>query len=141
MTLGGEAHGSLETVARPMLYQILADLVVMIHAAFILFALFGGLLALRWHWIPWVHLPAAGWGTVVEFFGWICPLTPLENSLRRASGATGYSGGFIERHLLPVIYPAEFTREFQLFLGCVVVVFNMVIYFAVWRAFEARKSP
>ena len=93
-----------------MLYQALADLVVLIHVAFILFALLGGLLALRWHWMPWAHLPAVCWGTAVEIFGWFCPLTPLENSLRRASGAAGYSGGFIERHLLPMIYPAEFTR-------------------------------
>ena len=123
-----------------MLYQALADLVVLIHAAFILFALLGGLLALRWHWMPCAHLPAACWGAAVEIFGWFCPLTPLENSLRRASGTAGYSSGFIERHLVPMIYPAEFTREFQLFLGCVVVAFNLVIYFAVWRAFRTRKA-
>ena len=116
-----------------MLYQALADLVVLIHVAFILFALLGGLLALRWHWMPWAHLPAACWGASVEFFGWFCPLTPLENSLRRASGSSGYSGDFIERHLVPMIYPAEFTRELQLFLGCVLVVLNFAVYLAVWR--------
>ena len=122
-----------------MLYQALADIVVLIHSAFILFALLGGLLALRWHWMPWAHLPAACWGTAVEIFGWFCPLTPLENSLRRASGAAGYSGGFIERHLLPMIYPAEFAREFQVFLGCFVVVFNLVVYFVVWRTLRNCK--
>ena len=122
-----------------MLYQALADLVVLIHSLFILFALLGGLLALRWHWMPWAHLPAACWGTFVEIFGWFCPLTPLENSLRRAGGATGYSVGFIERYLLPMIYPAELTRESQVILGCVVIVFNVVVYFAVWRALRTRK--
>ena len=123
-----------------MLYRLLADFVVLIHFAFILFALLGGLLALRWNWMPWLHLPAAGWGAAVEFFGWFCPLTPLENSLRRASGAAGSSGDFVERHLLPIIYPAEFTRELQLVLGCVVIVFNALVYFAVWRAFRRRKA-
>ena len=122
-----------------MLYQALANLVVVTHVAFILFALLGGLLALRWRWMPWVHLPAACWGTAIEFFGWFCPLTPLENSLRRASGSAGYYGGFIERHLVPMIYPAEFTREFQLFLGCVLVAFNLVVYLAVWRRFRTRR--
>jgi hypothetical protein len=125
--------------ACPMLDQALADLVVLAHLAFILFALLGGLLALRWRWVPWVHLPAAGWGAAVEFFGWFCPLTPLENSLRRASGSAGYSGGFIERHLLPMIYPAEFTRELQLFLGFVLVVLNLAVYLAVWRGLRTRR--
>jgi hypothetical protein len=122
-----------------MLYQVLADLVVLTHLAFILFALFGGLVALRWHWVPWAHLPAACWGAAVELFGWLCPLTPLENSLRRASGSAEYSGGFIERHLMPMIYPAEFTREFQLFLGCVLVVFNVAVYLAVWRGLRTPR--
>ena len=116
-----------------MLYQLLADLVVLSHLAFILFAALGGLLALRYRWVPWVHLPAASWGAAVELFGWFCPLTPLENSLHRASGAAGYSGGFIERYFMPVLYPAELTREFQLFLGCTLVLLNLAIYLAVWR--------
>jgi hypothetical protein len=122
-----------------MLYQALADLVVLTHLAFILFALFGGLFALRWRWVPWAHLPAACWGAAVEFFGWFCPLTPLENSLRRASGSAGYSGGFIERHLLPMIYPAEFSRELQLFLGFVLVALNLLVYLAVWRGLRRRR--
>ena len=122
-----------------MIYQALADFVVLTHLAFILFALLGGLLALRWRWVPWVHLPAVCWGVAVEFFGWFCPLTPIENSLRRASGSAGYSGGFIERHLMPIIYPAELTREFQLFLGCVLVVVNLAVYLAVRRRLRTDK--
>lgn len=116
-----------------MLHRILADLVVIIHFAFIVFAIFGGLLALRWRWAPWVHVPALVWGAAVELFGWFCPLTPLENMLRRAGGDTGYTGGFIERYLLPIIYPAELTRELQLILGCLLVGINLAVYLIVWR--------
>ena len=116
-----------------MLLRALADLTVLAHLLFIVFVLFGGLLAFRWRWVPWIHLPAAGWGAVIEFFGWICPLTPLENSLRRASGAAGYSGGFIERYILPLVYPGELTRGLQLVLGSAVVALNLAVYLAVWR--------
>ncbi|MCU7920798.1 MAG: DUF2784 domain-containing protein [Candidatus Thiodiazotropha sp. (ex Epidulcina cf. delphinae)] len=122
-----------------MFYRILADLVAFVHFAFIVFVIFGGLLALRWRWAPWVHAPAAVWGTGVELFGFFCPLTTLENSLRRVSGAAGYSGGFMEQYLLPLIYPDEITREIQMLLGAVLVVLNLVIYFVIWRRFRTRK--
>jgi hypothetical protein len=123
-----------------MLYRVLADLVVLAHLAFIVFALLGGLLALHWHWIPWAHLPAALWGALVEFFGWFCPLTPLENSLRLASGTAGYSGGFIEHYIIPIIYPAELTREVQMFLGLAVLAVNLAIYLMVWHRFRVDRS-
>ena len=116
-----------------MLDRALADAVALTHLAFILFALLGGLLTMRWRWMPWAHLPAAGWATAVELFGWFCPLTPIENHLRRASGSTGYSGGFIEHYLMPVIYPAELTREVQVLLACALVVVNLAIYLEVSR--------
>jgi len=119
-----------------MFYRFLADGVALSHFAFIVFVLFGGLLALRWRWVPWIHLPAAAWGASIEFWGWICPLTPLENFLRRAGGSGGYSGGFIERYLLPIIYPTQLTREIQLLLGCSLVLLNIVIYISVWRQFR-----
>ncbi len=119
-----------------MIYRILADLVALTHFAFIVFALLGGLLALRWRWVPWAHVPAVVWGAAVEFFGCFCPLTPLENALRRQGGSVGYSGGFIERYLMPLIYPEELTREIQLLLGCVLVVLNLAVYLVVWRRFR-----
>ena len=122
-----------------MFYQVLADFVVLTHLAFIVFALLGGLLALRWHWMPWVHLPAVVWGAAVALFGWFCPLTPLENSLRRASGATGYSGGFIENYIVPIIYPAELTRELQVLLGAIMLSVNLAIYWVVRRRLRARR--
>jgi hypothetical protein len=70
---------------------------------------------------------------LIELFGWICPLTPLENSLRRSAGEAGYSGGFIEHYLLPVIYPGGLTREVQLTLAAGVVAVNLVVYLFAWR--------
>ena len=111
-----------------MTYRILADLVVGVHALFVAFVVVGGLLALRWPWVAALHLPAAVWGALIEFRGWICPLTPVENSLRAAAGEAGDQGGFIEHYLLPVLYPAGLTRGVQLALGSVVIVVNLVVY-------------
>ncbi len=109
-----------------------ADLLVVAHLAFIGFVLLGGLLALRWRWVPWVHLPAAVWGATVEFTGWICPLTPLENRLRAAAGESGYDSGFIEHYLLPLLYPAGLTPAIQLWLGGLVIAVNVAVYTVVW---------
>jgi hypothetical protein len=111
-----------------MAYRILADLVVGVHALFVVFVVAGGLLALRWPWAAAVHLPAAVWGTLIEFRGWICPLTPLEKSLRASAGQAGYAGGFIEHYLLPVLYPAGLTPGVQLVLGSLVIAVNVVVY-------------
>jgi hypothetical protein len=121
-----------------MIYRLLADAVVVLHFAFILFAVFGGLLALRWRWIPWVHLPAAIWGGFVELTGRMCPLTPLENSLRQAAGASVYRSGFIEHYLLPVIYPAGLTRGHQAVLAVILVSLNVAIYALLWS--RTRRS-
>ena len=115
---------------------VLADLVILVHVEFIVFVLFGGLLAFRWRWMPLAHLPAVAWGAAVELLGWVCPLTPLENMLRRAGGGEGYSVSFIERYLVPLVYPDELTRELQLFLGGAVVAVNAVVYFLVLRRGE-----
>lgn len=119
-----------------MTYALLADLVVIVHLTFIIFATLGGLLALQWRWFPWLHLPAAGWGAFVEISGRICPLTPIENRLRRAAGGPTYEGDFVERYLLPVIYPIGLTEEVQLLLGGLVLVVNVGIYAFVWRTWR-----
>ena len=115
-----------------MLWQVLAELVLLIHFAFIAFVLFGGILTMWWRWIPWVHLPATLWAAALEFGGWICPLTPLENRLRQASGEAGYTGGFLEYYVLPVIYPQGLTPDMQFWLGFVVVLCTLVTYGFVW---------
>jgi Protein of Unknown function (DUF2784) len=120
-----------------MVYSLLAHAVLVIHGAFILFAVSGGALLL-WQrtprWMVCVHLGAALWASFVMFSGRVCPLTPLENYLRQSGGGVGYSGGFIEHYLLSVIYPAGLTRTTQIGLGCAVLVINVVIYCVVlWR--------
>ena len=111
-----------------MTYRILADAVLVLHFAFIAFALLGGLLVVRWPRLAWVHLPAAAWAAGIAFFGGICPLTPLENRLRVAGGETGYEGGFIEHQLEALIYPDWLTREIQVALGAVVLAINIFAY-------------
>lgn len=111
-----------------MTLRLAADAVLLAHAAFIVFVLFGALLAVRWRWIPIVHLPAMAWGIFVELTGRVCPLTPLENSLRLRAGQSGYSDSFIEHYVLDLIYPSDLTVEVQWLLAGVVLMANVVIY-------------
>lgn len=98
-----------------------------------LFVVLGGLLVLRWPWIAYLHVPAAIWGATIELGGWVCPLTPLEHWLRGQAGSAGYSGGFIEHYLLPLLYPSALTRQIQLLLGFLVIAVNLAIYVYVFR--------
>jgi len=107
---------------------MLADLVVILHFAFVLFVIFGGLLVLRWPRLAYVHLPVALYGALIELVGWICPLTPLEKRLRESAGLQGYQGGFVEHYILQVLYPAGLTRNVQLVLGLIVIGMNLAIY-------------
>ncbi|HXF95835.1 MAG TPA: DUF2784 domain-containing protein [Gemmatimonadales bacterium] len=111
-----------------MLWRLLANLVVLVHGLSILFIVFGGFLTWRWRWLAWVHGPFAVWGILIEYFGWVCPLTPLENHFRAKAGLAGYSGGFVEHYLLPVIYPAGLTPRVQFVLGTLVLAVNLVAY-------------
>jgi hypothetical protein len=123
------------------LYGLAADLVVVLHLAFVLFVVLGGLLALRWPRLAWIHLPVAAYGALIELVGWICPLTPLENWLRQAAGETGYEGGFVEHYLLPVLYPRALTAGLQLTLGLLVILANAAIYAAVLSRRRRRPTP
>jgi hypothetical protein len=116
-----------------MSYRLLADLVLIAHLAFILFAVLGGFLVLRWRPVALLHIPAASWAAFVECSGRICPLTPLEHSLRVAAGSPGYEGDFIAHYLMPVLYPTGLTPAIQVGLGAAVVLINAAVYYAVWR--------
>jgi hypothetical protein len=116
-----------------MIFRLLADATVIVHLGFVVFVICGGVLALRWRKVAWVHLPAAAWGAWVEFAGWICPLTPLEVWLRRRGGEPGYSASFVEQYLLPVLYPSALSREIQLVLGGLVILVNALVYVVVLR--------
>lgn len=115
------------------LYRVAADAVLLLHLAFIVFAAIGGLAVLRWPRLAWLHLPAAAWAALIEFGGWICPLTPLEVALRRSAGQPGFSGGFIEHYLTSIIYPQGLTRAHQVALGVAVVLVNLAIYWRLLR--------
>jgi hypothetical protein len=123
-----------------VVFRILADVTVVLHFAFILFVVLGGLLAVRWPRIAWLHLPAAAWGAWVQFAGWLCPLTPLENWLRQRGGELGYTGGFIAQYLVPVVYPSSLTRGLQWLLGGLVLAINAAVYLVVLRRRARRKQ-
>lgn len=111
-----------------MFYRIAADLVVLVHFAFVLFVALGGFLVIRWNGLAWVHLPVAIYGAVIEFIGFLCPLTPLENWLRRKGGQAGYDGGFVETYLMKILYPDGLTRRVEITLGIIVIVLNVIAY-------------
>lgn len=111
-----------------MFYRLAADILVVIHVLFILFVVLGGFLVLKWGWVKYLHIPCAIWGALIEFAGWICPLTPWEIELRWKGFQEGYKGGFISHYILPLVYPDELTRELQIFFGAIVVVINISIY-------------
>jgi hypothetical protein len=106
----------------------MTNLVVLAHASFVLFVVFGGLLARRWRWIAWLHVPAVAWAVAIEWGGWICPLTPLENALRQRAGQPAYQGDFVAYYVLPVLYPAGLTRGAQMLLGTAVLAMNVGVY-------------
>jgi Protein of Unknown function (DUF2784) len=116
-----------------MTFRILADATVVLHLAFVLFVVLGSGLVARWPRVAWVHLPAAGWGAWVEFAGWVCPLTPLENWLRQQGGGPAYTATFIEHYLVPLLYPSSLSRELQWGLGGFVLVVNAALYLLVLR--------
>jgi len=117
-------------------FRAAADAVVALHVAFVLFVLLGGFLVLRWRWLAWLHVPAAVWGVLIEYADWICPLTPWENDLRQRGGLAAYSGDFIGRHVLPLLYPERLTRGTQIVLGSLALVVNVIVY---WRLIRTRR--
>jgi len=121
-----------------MLYRLLADAVVLLHLAFVAFVLCGGLLVAWRRRLAFVHLPAAAWGVFIEFSGRVCPLTPLENHLRGLAGGAAYAGDFVERYLIPVLYPPDLRRDVQIALGAFALAVNAAVYLYAWR--RARRS-
>jgi len=123
-----------------VLYRVLADLVLVVHAAFVAFALLGALMALRWRWLPWLHVPAVAWGAFVELSGRVCPLTPLENSLRLEAGSASYSGDFIEHYLFPLLYSTTLTRNDQILLGVCLLLANLLMYGLILYRFAPDRD-
>ncbi len=122
----------------PALAGRLADLVLVVHFGFVAFAVGGGLAALRWPRLAWLHLPALAWAAAVMLFGWTCPLTPLEQALRLRAGLESYTGGFIDRYVVTVLYPPGLTRAHQVGLGAALAAGNAAVYAALWRRRRRR---
>jgi hypothetical protein len=119
----------------------MTKVIVVIHVAFVVFVVLGGLLVLRWPRLAWLHVPAAVWGVMIEYGNWICPLTPVENYLRERAGQAAYPGDFIEHYVLPLLYPARLTRGIQLLLGSVALAVNAIVYWRVIvRGTDAHRS-
>lgn len=123
-----------------MWYRVAADVVLGLHFMFVLFVVFGGLLVFRFPRLAWAHVPAALYGATIEFAGFVCPLTPLEVSLRRRGGEAGYEGGFVEQYITAALYPEGLTREMQLVLGVLVLLVNGGVYALVIRRRRARQA-
>lgn len=115
-----------------MTYRMLAGLVAVVHLFFVVFVTVGALLVLRWRWLMWIHLPAAVWGILIEFAGWTCPLTPLENWLRGRGGAAGYQETFLEHYVFATLYPAGLSRTTEITLGLIVLAINVAVYARVF---------
>jgi len=122
-----------------MIYRLLADGVVVFHITFVVFVMVGAFLALRWRWLVWLHVPAAIWGVLIEYAGWICPLTPLENALRARAGESGYSGDFIDHYLLRALYPHGLTHAMQWVLGSLALGVNIVAYALLIRRARSER--
>jgi Protein of Unknown function (DUF2784) len=120
-----------------VIYQVGAELLVIVHCAFVAFVVFGALLVLYRPWIAFLHVPMALWGATTELLGIVCPLTPLEQALWRRAGEAGYEGGFIEHYLLPLVYPAGLTRSVQIALGIAVLLVNLALY--AWIVIRDRR--
>lgn len=137
-SLSGYPRVPVGAISSIMVYHSLADTVLIVHLAFVVFVVAGGLLVLRWRRLAWVHLPAVLWGILIEYAGWVCPLTPLENALRRRAGEAGYAGGFIEHYLVALLYPGGLTRRVQIGLGTVALAINVVVYARLWVLMARR---
>jgi hypothetical protein len=125
-----------------MAYRFLADLLVAVHLIFVLFVVLGGVLVLWRRWVAVLHLPAAVWGVLIEISGGVCPLTPLEVRFRIVGGQAGYTGGFVEHYLIPILYPSELTRQQQIWMGVAVGLLNLFLYGVVlWKHLRGREGP
>jgi hypothetical protein len=121
-------------------FGFLADILLLVHGAFVLFVVLGGLCVLRWPAVAWLHLPAALWGAVIEFAGYTCPLTPLEKAWRRAAGRPAYEGGFVEHYVTAALYPSGLTRSIQLALGLLVLGVNGWVYWVLWQRRRSARA-
>ena len=115
------------------MYELFANLTLIIHLNFILFVIFGGLLYFKFSKIIYIHVPALLWGIYMELTNSICPLTYLENWFLNKSGLTTYPDDFMRNYLFPIIYPKGLTADIQIYLGIILIAINILIYGLIIR--------
>ncbi len=109
------------------LYPVLADGVLGLHLLFILWVVFGALVARNRQLLRWLHISCLVWGVVLEVTPWPCPLTLLENWLELKAGVQVYQGGFVLHYLDKLVYP-DISPTLLTVGGLVVCAFNLAIY-------------
>jgi hypothetical protein len=111
-----------------MLSRIGADLVLLGHFLFVLFAVAGGALVYFEPGWALVHVPVVLWSSIVNLAAWTCPLTPLEKSLRLSAGQSDYRGGFVQHYIGRLVYPKGMPRQMELVAGVSILVWNALVY-------------
>ena len=124
-----------------MIYEVLAEIVVVIHFCFVLYVVLGAFLGFKWIKTLYIHLCVLAWGVYIEFSGTICPLTPLENWLRQQANQHGYEGGFLAHYIVPIVYPETLTRSDQMVLGGLLLGLNLLVYSAIFFRRQLLKKP
>lgn len=123
-----------------MLDRLAANAILVFHLGFIAFAILGGWLVLWRIRCAWLHVPVLAWAIWIELSHGICPLTPLENHFRHLAGDAGYSGGFIEHYIRPVIYPHGLEPADQVALAAVLAIMNLALYGAAILLWYRRRG-
>ena len=118
------------------MYELFANLTLILHLIFILFVIFGGLLFFIFSKIIYIHIPALLWGIYIELTNSVCPLTFLENWFLHKGELTTYSNDFIKNYLFPIIYPGGLNNEIQIYIGLSLIVFNILIYRLIYKNFK-----
>jgi hypothetical protein len=121
------------------MYRALTELTIIVHLAFVVFVVAGGILARRYRWLVPFHLGALTWAVYAEASsGVVCPLTVIENFFASRAGIATYSGDFVAHYLVPVIYQEGLPPKWQLVLVLVVVILNLLVY--LWLVFGKRRG-
>ena len=123
------------------MYELAADLTLIVHFAFIIFVVFGALLFFVSTKIIYVHVPALIWGIYIELTHSVCPLTYLENWFLLKANLSTYSEGFIQNYLVPIVYPKNLTDNLQIYFAIVLIVANMIMYGLIISKSKKNNQP
>jgi hypothetical protein len=118
-------------------YVVLAAAVLFLHVLFILWVVFGALLARSRPILRRMHIASLVWGILTELLPWPCPLTTLENWLEAKAGVEPYQGGFLLHYLDKLVYP-EVSATVLTVAGLAVCALNLAFY--AWQVLRQRRQ-